>query len=196
MGEAFLTWGGSRYLPFPSEGGHANFSPQTLEEQELLSFLSKRFEHISFERVCSGMGLPNIYQFLKENDPTCEPDWLQMELTQASDATPVIIQSALDKSSVICQKSLKMFVGILGNEAGNFALKIMATAGIYLAGGISLKIQSLLSKLFIERFVRKGRHSTYLEQIPVYLITEAQVALFGAACVGLAHDWDKDHSIP
>jgi glucokinase len=190
LGEAFLTWSGSRYHAYPSEGGHTSFSPQTTEEQELLALLGKRFDHVSFERVGSGMGLPNIYQFVKETNPTDEPDWLRNELARVNDPTPVIIRSALDQSSTICQKSLEMFVGILGNEAGNLALKIMATAGIFLAGGISPKIQSMFGETFIRRFMQKGRHSTYLEQIPIYLITKAEVTLFGAACVGLTHGWD------
>jgi glucokinase len=190
LGEAFLTWSGSRYQAYPSEGGHTSFAPQTTDEQELLSFLYKRFDHVSFERVGSGMGLPNVYEFLKETDPNSEPDWLRFELAQVKDPTPVIIRSALDKSSTICEKTLQMFVGILGNEAGNLALKIMATAGIYLAGGISPKIQSMFDEMFIHRFVQKGRHSIYLEPIPIYLITKAEVTLFGAACVGLAHGSD------
>lgn len=190
LGEAFLTWDGARYWPHASEGGHTDFAPTNLFEIELLRYLQERlgFEHVSYERVCSGMGLPNIYAYLKEIDYAEGLDWLVEQLAAASDPTPIIVNAALDSeiSCPLCVAALDTFISILGAEAGNLALKVLATGGVYLGGGIPPRILPALEQgRFMETFRRKGRFSDLLAQVPVHVILNAQVALLGAACYGL-----------
>jgi glucokinase len=188
LGEAFLTWDGARYWPHASEGGHTDFAPTNLVEIELLRYLQEGFEHVSYERVCSGKGLPNIYAYLKESGYAEEPDWLAEQLAAASDPTPIIVNTALDSelSCPLCAATLDTFVSILGAEAGNLALKVLATGGVYLGGGIPRRILPALEQgRFMETFQCKGRFSDLLARVPVHIILNAQVALLGAACYGL-----------
>lgn len=188
LGEAFLTWEGARYHPHTSEGGHADFAPVDELQLELLRYLQLRYKHVSFERVCSGKGLPNIYNFLKEGGYKPEPSWLTEQLAGAKDPTPVIVENALDpeRACDICIATLELFVSILGAEAGNMALKVLATGGVYLGGGIPPRILPFLSEgRFLQAFLRKGRLSDVLIPTPVYVILNPQVALFGAAQHGL-----------
>jgi glucokinase len=188
LGEAFLTWDGSRYRPHASEGGHADFAPTNPFEVELLRYLQGGFEHVSYERVCSGRGLPNIYAYLKDSGYADEPDWLTEQLAAADDPTPVIVNSALDEERPceLCVATLKAFVSILGAEAGNLALKVLASGGVYLGGGIPPRILPALQQgWFMEAFRRKGRMSGLLARVPVHVILNPKVALLGAACHGL-----------
>ena len=188
LGEAFLVWDGSRYRAYPSEGGHTSFSPTNPPEIHLLQYLQDRFGHVSHERVCSGMGLPNIYAFLKERKYYEEPPWLNRQLSRTDDSTPVIVQAALDKSKSckLCVETLNTFVSIMGSEAGNLALKVLATGGVYLGGGIPPRILPILIQpSFMEAFINKGRMSVLLTQSPVHVILNPKAALFGAACYGL-----------
>jgi glucokinase len=125
LGEAFLTWDGVKYLPHPSEGGHTDFAPINHLELDLLKYLMDEtgLDHVSYELVCSGRGLPNIYNFLKESEYAREPQWLTQQLSEANDPTPVIANTALDesKSCALCTTTLDMFVSILGSESGNMA---------------------------------------------------------------------------
>lgn len=184
LGEAFLTWEGGRYHPHTSEGGHADFAPADELQSELLRYLQQRYTHVSFERVCSGRGVPNIYNFLKESGHASEPDWLTDMLKDAHDPTPIIFEQALDKAHAggICSMTLELFVAILGAEAGNMALKVLATGGVYLGGGIPPRILSLLAEgRFMQAFLRKGRLSDILLPVPVYVILNPNIALLGAA---------------
>ena len=186
LGEAFLFWDGTRYRAIPSEGGHTDFAPATSEEMALLDFLRAKYKHVSYERVCSGIGIPNLYSFYRETERYSEPEWLRNELDMNEDRTPVIIQSALDESADICQATLDMFMGILGSEAGNLALQVLASGGVYLAGGIPPRIvPKLKGKPFLDGFTRKGRLSSILWQIQVSVVTNPLAALFGAASHGL-----------
>lgn len=188
LGEAFLTWDGSRYRSHASEGGHADFAPTNPLEVELLRYLLERFEHVSYERVCSGMGLPNIYAYLKDSGFAEEPDWLTRQLAEASDLTPIIAQAALDRARPcrLCIATLATFVSILGAEAGNLTLKVMATGGVYLGGGIPPRILPILEQgQFMDAFRRKGRFSDLMAQIPIHVILNPKVALLGAASYGL-----------
>jgi len=190
LGEAFLTWDGSRYRTHASEGGHADFAPTNRFEIELLRYLQERlgFEHVSYERVCSGRGLPNIYAYLKDSGTACEPAWLAERLAAAHDPTPLIVNAALDgeRPCELCVATLDTFVSILGAEAGNLALKVMATGGVYLGGGIPPRILPALEQgRFMEAFRRKGRFSDLLARVPVHVILNPKVALLGAACHGL-----------
>ena len=188
LGEAFLTWDGARYRPHASEGGHADFAPNNPLEADLLRYLQERFEHVSYERVCSGRGLPNIYAFLKDSGYADEPDWLAEQLAAADDPTPIIANAALhnQRSCELCVATLSTFVSVLGAEAGNLALKVLASGGVYLGGGIPRRIlPALKHERFMEAFRRKGRLSDLLANVPVHVILNPKVALLGAACHGL-----------
>ena len=190
LGEAFLTWDGSSYRAHPSEGGHVGFAPANRLEVELLQYLRDRhqFDHVSYERVCSGLGIPTIYAFFKERGRDEEPSWLGEQLAAAEDRTPVIVSVALDKERTceLCIAALNMFVSIFGAETGNLALKVLATGGVYVGGGIPPRILSALDDgRFMEAFVRKGRMSGLLARMPVKVILNPKAALLGAACRGL-----------
>jgi glucokinase len=186
LGEGFLIWDGDRYQPHPSEGGHSSFGPQTPLQLELLNYMDDIYSHVSYERVCSGMGITNLYSFLREAKGLHEPQWLKAQLAEIDDPTPVIAQSALEKSAEICMQTMDLFVSILGSEAGNLALKILATGGIYLGGGIPRRIMPLLQgDTFRDGFLDKGRFADMLTHVPVYVITHPHAGVFGAACHGL-----------
>ena len=188
LGEAFLTWDGSGYRAHASEGGHANFAPTNQFEIELLRYLLQQFDHVSCERVCSGRGLPNIYAYLRDSGYSDEPEWLAQQLAAAEDPTPVVVNGALDseRSSELCVATLNAFVSILGAEAGNLALRVVATGGVYLGGGIPRRIlPALRHDRFKESFRRKGRLSALLSRVPVHVIINPKAALLGAARHGL-----------
>jgi glucokinase len=188
LGEAFLTWDGVRYRAHPSEGGHVDFGPTDELESGLLEYLRGRFEHVSYERVCSGLGIPNIYDYLKESGVAAEPDWLAQRLCTVDDRTPVIAEAAMDEEQPceLCTAAMEMFLRILGAEAGNLALKVLATGGIYLGGGIPPRILPALTKpIFLTSFRDKGRFRSLLSRIPVKVILNPKAALLGAACYGL-----------
>ncbi|MGM0402541.1 MAG: glucokinase [Thermodesulfobacteriota bacterium] len=184
LGEAFLVWDGTGCRAFASEGGHADFAPVGPEQTGLLSYLANRFDHVSYERVCSGIGLANIYEYLKNTGYTGDPACPAEQVSAGQDPVPKIIQGALDKNRPcgLCQKTLAVFVSALGAEAGNMALKTMATGGVYLGGGIPPRILPLLeSGVFLNAFVHKGRMSELMKKIPVYVILHSEAALLGAA---------------
>lgn len=188
LGEAFLIWDGSRYLAHSSEGGHADLAPTSLLEIELVRYLMNKYEHVSYEWVCSGIGIPNIYNFFKDSGKAEEPDWLAEELAKAKDPTPMIVNAAIskDRTCPICKATIDTFISILGSEAGNMALKVMATGGVYLGGGIPPRILPALKKgHFMENFLRKGRMSRLLLHMPVNVILSAKTAITGAAYYGL-----------
>jgi glucokinase len=188
LGEAFLTWDGARYRAHATEGGHTDFGPNNDLELEMLRYLKRRFEHVSYELVCSGVGLPNIYAYLRDSRYAEEPGWLAEELAAASDPTPVIVNNALDpqKACKLTSGTLDVFVSVLGAEAGNLALKTLATGGVYLGGGIPPRIVPALENArFLQAFRSKGRLSHVLADIPVQVILNPKVALMGAAWAGL-----------
>lgn len=188
LGEAFLTWDGSRYHAHASEGGHCDFAPTDPTQIELLRYLRERFDHVSFERVCSGIGIPNLYDFLRDTGHAPESPELSSRLAAAEDPTPLIIQGAFDPQAPdkLCAATLELFVSILGAEAGNLALKTLATGGVYLGGGIPPRILPVLEDgRFIEAFRRKGRFAELLRDVPVHVLIEP-VPLIGAAAYGLA----------
>ena len=188
LGEAFLTWDGTRYRSHATEGGHTDFAPTNDRQVGLLRYLLESFDHVSYERVCSGMGLPNIYAYLKDSGYAEEPAWLAEDLAAADDPTPVIVNAALDseRPCELCVATLDVFVSILGAEAGNLALKVLATGGVYVGGGIPPRILSILERgPFMESFRSKGRFSDLMSRMPVHVILNPKVALLGAACHGL-----------
>jgi glucokinase len=186
LGEAFSIWNGSTYVACSSEGGHADFAPTDETQAALRHYLSDRYGHVAYERVCSGSGLPNIYDFLRDSKFAPEPAALAAILAQAADRTPIIVEAALqDPADALCAATLDLFVSILGAEAGNLALKVLATGGVYLGGGIPPRILSRLDDGRLMRaFVSKGRFADLLAKVPVKVIT-TQAALLGAALYGL-----------
>lgn len=191
LGEAFLTYTDGRYTAHPSEGGHADFAPTTALQCELLGYLQGQQTHVSYEWVCSGVGIPNIYRFLRDTGRAEEPDRLAKALTGVADPTPIIISDAMSGDpSALCAMTLDIFVDVLGAEAGNMALRLMATGGVYLAGGIPPRILPALEDArFLRAFQQKGRLSAVLADVPVHVIINRQPALLGAAChaLGLMH---------
>lgn len=187
LGEAYLTWNGSHYVPHASEGGHTEFGPSNALEIDLLKFLLDRYEHVSYELICSGSGIPNIYEFLKEKRYYPEPKWFSEKLAQEKNPTALIINTALNTndSCELCKGTLDLFISILGAEAGNLALKILSTGGIYLGGGIPPRILTALKQgPFMESFLRKGRLSKIIRPVPVFVILNPKAGLIGAAASG------------
>lgn len=181
LGEAGLHFEGKHRRPISSEGGHADFAPRNEMEMELLRYLLAQFEHVSYERVLSGPGLLNIYKFLRDTGRGEEPAWLADELP-LHDPSAVIALVALDGRSQLCVQALDLFVSIYGAEAGNLALKVMATGGVFVGGGIAPKIiKKLKDKIFVEAFTAKGRMKPLLEAMPVRVIMNDRTALLGAA---------------
>jgi glucokinase len=181
LGEAGLYWDGKGYDIFASEGGHCDFAPRTELEIELLRYLTARFGHVSFERIVSGPGLINVYRFLRDTHRAEEPAWLTDEISHG-DPAAVISRNAVAGKSALTVQALDLWISIYGAEAGNLALKLMATGGIFLGGGIAPKIAAKLSgPLFMQAFLGKGRLQALLESIPVKVITNDKIALFGAA---------------
>jgi glucokinase len=189
LGEAYLTWDGTRYQARSSEGGHTGFAPANDLETDLLRHLQRRFDHVSYERVCSGMGILNIFNYLKESGYAEGTGRVEELLDGVKDPVPVIIRSALDADSPckLCLGTLNLFISILGAEAGNQALKVMASGGVYLGGGIPPRIlPALQTGPFMDAFRRKGRMSELMDRIPVHVIMNPKAALLGAASYGMS----------
>jgi glucokinase len=189
LGEAFLIWNGSSYIACSSEGGHASFAPTDEQQIGLHRYLAGRFGNVSCERVCSGLGIANIYDYLRETQPQLESAAFAATLSHAADRTPLISQAGLEDPSghPLAAATLDIFVSALGDEASNLALKVLATGGVYLAGGIPAHIlPKLTDGRFVQAFLNKGRMSKLLAAMPISVVT-ARAALLGAALYGLDH---------
>lgn len=186
LGEAGLFWDGRRHHVFACEGGHADFGPRNELEVELLQFLMKTYGRVSYERVLSGPGLVNIYHFLRETGRGEEPRWLAEKMA-LGDPAAVISHAAMEGSCPLCEQALDIFVSIYGAEAGNLALKLLATGGVFVSGGIAPKIfPKLNSKNFLQAFVDKGRMLPLLEAMPVHVVANPNAGLLGAARCAVA----------
>jgi glucokinase len=189
LGEAFITRDGPRYRVHPSEGGHADFAPADEPQAQLLRYLRERSDHVSYEDVCSGIGIRNIHAYFESTSGPEDPSWHAREL-EAEDPVPVISEGALSKDARCntCSPTLDMFASILGAEAGNLALKVLATGGVYIGGGIPRKVLPLLKDgHFMQSFTKKGRMSQLISGIPVYVTLRPSIALLGAARSGFEH---------
>jgi glucokinase len=181
LGEAGLFWDGTRHNVFACEGGHTDFGPQNDLEIELLRFLQKRFGHVSYERILSGPGLVNVYEFLRDSG-RCKASPELDAAMKISDPAAAISKAAMDGSSEIAVKALDIWISVYGAEASNLALKTMATGGLFLAGGISPKILAKLKgPLFLDNFLNKGRLRPLIESVPVQVVTNDKAGLLGAA---------------
>jgi glucokinase len=182
LGEGLLIWNGRSHVPYPSEGGHSDYAPRNEDEIDLLRFLKQKYNgRISQERVISGMGLTNVYDFLRDVRGMDVPKWLAERIAK-EDPNAVITECGLAVKSEICEKALDMFVSAYGAEAGNLALKILSVGGVYVGGGIAPRIiEKLKDGTFMKAFTDKGRLSQLLINMPVRIILESRAALLGAA---------------
>jgi glucokinase len=189
LGEAILHWDGARYHPVASEGGHADFAPRDDRQIDLLRHLRVRFgRHVSYERVLSGDGLFNLYEYLRSSGFAPEPPWLAERLSQG-DPNAVIANAGLTGECALCAEALDLFCNILGAEAGNLALKAFASGGLIVGGGIAPKVLPALERGgFLAALRDKGRMSGWLEEIGVRVALNSQAPLLGAVQALLADD--------
>jgi len=182
LGMAGLYWDGFRHHPFACEGGHADFAPRNDLQMELLAYLQKKYGRISCERILSGPGIKNIYDFLRDAHKADEPEWLRTQLGGAPDPPALISQMALEGKAAICDQTLSIFVSVFGAETGNCALNFMTTGGIFIGGSIAAKIvPKMKDPLFLESFLDKGRMATILKDMPVKIVGNDDSGMIGAA---------------
>ena len=187
LGESFLTWDGSHYIAHSSEGGHSDFAPTDERQIHLLKYMLQRFDHVGVERVCSGIGVPNIYEYLRDEEKIPERPEVAQLIASAKDHTKAIVEAAVDPKnpSELCRATVEMLVSILASESGNLVLKVLATGGLYLAGGIALHLLGALQQPgFMTAFTKKGRFKELMTRVPIHVIT-TRAALVGAATYGL-----------
>ncbi|HEU5260448.1 MAG TPA: glucokinase [Gemmatimonadales bacterium] len=183
LGEGFLVWDGSRYRVQASEGGHVDFAPRDDLEWRLFQTLRGELAHVSYERVASGPGLVDIYRHLRATGLIPEASAVRAE-AEREDPAAVIVRYALADADALCAKALDVFVSVLGAQAGNLALTVLALGGVYLAGGIAPRIVARLKAgPFLQSFRSKGRLSGLLTRMPVRVIMNPNVGLLGAAAV-------------
>ena len=181
LGEAMLFWDGSRYHASPSEGGAADFAPRTDRETHLLHFLKQRLPRVSCEEVFSGRGFRRVHEFL---DPAVRHPSFE---EAAADSAREITQNAMAKSCPVCVETLDLWVDAFGSEAGNLALRVLAYGGVYLAGGIALKILPKLKEgSFARSFAAKAPLTSVLARIPIFVILNEDAPLLGAAYEALS----------
>ena len=182
LGVAGLYWDGFRHHPFACEGGHADFAPRNNLQMELLAYLQKKYGRISCERILSGPGIKNIYEFLRDAHKADEPAWLRDQIHAAPDPPALISQLALEGKAAICDQTLSIFVSVFGAETGNCALNFMSTGGIFLGGSIAAKIVGKMKDPeFLKAFLDKGRMEALLKDIPVKIVLNDDCGLVGAA---------------
>ncbi|MEY2465967.1 MAG: glucokinase [Verrucomicrobiota bacterium] len=181
LGEGGLLWDGNHHLAIPSEGGHSDFAPRTDLDIELLQYLRGKFKQVSWENLLSGRGTVNIYEFLRDTGRGQEPAWLTAEF-QTEDRAKVISRAAFSGKCDLCAQTIDLFVQYYGAEAGNLALKVLATGGVYIGGGIAPKIiGKLRDGSFMKAFIGEGRMKDLLATFPVRVILNDKTALTGAA---------------
>lgn len=185
LGEAGLYWDGAALHPFATEGGHTDFAPRTEFDWELLQYLQKRYGHVSWERVVSGMGICNIYDFLREVKQREEPNWVREKMKHEEPGA--VIGATAKEGCPISVETLEIFARYLAVEASNLALKMNATGGLFIGGGIPPKIwNSSLQAIFLEHFMQVGRLQPLIESVPVYVVLNTKVVMLGAAWYGRA----------
>ena len=182
LGMAGLYWDGFRHHPFACEGGHADFAPTNELQIELLAYLQKKYGRISCERILSGPGIKNIYDFLRDSHKAEEPDGLRDQMSAAQDAPALISKLAHEGNAPICDQTMSLFVSVLGAETGNCALRYMSTGGIFIGGTIaSRNVDRMKDPVFMRSFLDKGRMEALLKDVPVKIILNDDCGLIGAA---------------
>jgi len=182
LGVAGLFWDGFRHHPFACEGGHADFAPKNEVEIELAQYLRRKYEHVSCERILSGPGIKNIYDFLRDSKKADEPAWLRQQMGETKDPPALISQLALERKAEICEQTLSIFVSVYGSETGNCALNFMATGGVFIGGSIAAKIvPKMQDPVFMKSFLDKGRMRSLLSDMPVKIIVNDDAGIIGAA---------------
>ncbi|HEY1008144.1 MAG TPA: glucokinase [Sphingobacteriaceae bacterium] len=187
LGEAGLFWDGTYHHPFATEGGHCDFSPRTTTHMQLYSHLHQQLGgHVSWERVVSGMGIVNIYEFLRDRKEMEEPAWLAEKMASMDRAAAVSLHAG---DCAICSETMSLFFTFLAAESANMALKFKATGGVYIGGGIIRKnMQHLHRNTFMKEFCSSGRLNPLLKDIPITIILNDKTALLGAACYALLQE--------
>lgn len=179
LGESIIFWDGKKYKPCPSEGGHTDFAPKNKIEINLLSWLINKYGRVSYERILCGPGLLNVYNFFKETTYQDTPKWL-LERLKNEDPSAVISELGMQKKDECCEKALEIFVSVLGAEAGNLALKCLATGGVYIGGGIAPKIlEKIKEGTLMQAFTHKGRFSVMIANMPVKVILNDKLPIIG-----------------
>lgn len=182
LGVAGLYWDGFRHHPFACEGGHADFAARNQLESDLLAYLQNKYGRISCERILSGPGIKNIYDFLRDTGKADEPEWLREQMSAAPDPPALISQLALANKAAICEQTLSIFVSVYGAESGNCALYFMSTGGIFIGGSIAAKnVSKMKDSVFMQSFLDKGRMSALLEEIPVKIVLNDDAGIMGSA---------------
>jgi len=182
LGVAGLYWDGYRHHPFGCEGGHSDFAPRNELEMEMLTYLQKKYDHISYERILSGPGIKNIYDFLRDSKRAEEPAWLKDQMAAAADPPALISQLAAQGKAPICDQTMSVFVSIYGAETGNVALNFMSTGGIFVGGSVAAKnVAKMKDPVFMQSFLGKGRMESLLKEMPVTIVLNDNSGLIGAA---------------
>ena len=187
LGEAFLIWSGTAYVACPYEGGHRDFAPANEVQAGLWSYLTDRFRHVAYERVAAGIGVQNVYDYVRSCDPSSESPAFAAALQAAIDRAPLIIDAALQNpdNNPLAAQALRIIIDVWGAEAGNLALTVLATGGVYLAGGLPHRVlPQLQDGSFLRAFCAKGRFANLLRDVPIKVVI-INAALLGAAIVGL-----------
>jgi glucokinase len=181
LGQSILVWDGERYRIVPSEGGHSDFAPHTEQQIELLRFMRRRYPQVSWELILSGRGFRTLHEFLAPEVKHAsfeDPD---------ADPAPEITQKGLAKTCPVCVETLDLWTSIYGAEAGNLALKVLALGGVYVAGGIAVKIiDKIRDGTFFRAFKDKWHFENLLANIPVSVVLNESAPLMGAAYEALA----------
>jgi len=182
LGVAGMYWDGFRHHPFACEGGHADFSPRNKLEMELLEYLQGKHRRVSCERVLSGPGIKNIYDFLRDTKKVEEPKELREQMSEAPDPPALISKLAAEGKTPICDQTMSLFVSIYGAETGNCALYFMSTGGIFIGGSIAAKnVNRMKDPAFMKSFLDKGRMTLLLQQMPVKIVLNDDSGIIGAA---------------
>jgi len=182
LGVAGLYWDGFRHHPFGCEGGHSDFAPRNALEMELLAYLQKKYGRISYERLLSGPGIKNIYDFLRDTQKAEEPQWLRDQILAAPDPPALVSQLAAEGKAAICDQTMTIFVSIYGAETGNVALNFMSTGGIFIGGSVAAKnVSRMKDPIFMQSFLDKGRMESLLKDMPVTIVLNDDSGIIGAA---------------
>jgi glucokinase len=188
LGEALFYFDGTRHHPMPTEGGHSDFAPNNALENELWAYLRAKLDgHVSYERILCGKGFVDLYEFAKSQALASETPHMQARLSTCQDKSAVITAQAVAGSDALSEIACRLFARIYGAEAGNLALKSLPMGGVFVAGAIAGHILPFMQREFMQGFLDKGRFADLLRQIPVWVVSDPDLALKGATQLARAH---------